>query len=101
MWLPVAEGREALLGLHDRLYRGPLAEFLDRTRQFQPHVTIGRATPAAAERICAEARTLTGPYSAWINRFIIERIGADESSFRESEVLLALGNAAAEARGTP
>ncbi len=36
-------GRDALVEMHDRLYRGPLAEFLRPEFDYEPHITLGRA----------------------------------------------------------
>jgi 2'-5' RNA ligase len=46
----IKQGNDALIALHDRLYSGPLASYLDITRSYQPHLTLGRiaeATPGA------------------------------------------------------
>ena len=41
--LRVTHGRDAIVELHDRLYRRALAPFLRREFDYEPHVTIGRA----------------------------------------------------------
>lgn len=46
----IQQGNDALIALHDRLYAGPLAGYLDITRSYQPHMTIGRIADAAAWR---------------------------------------------------
>jgi 2'-5' RNA ligase len=46
----IKQGNDALIALHDRLYSGPLAGYLDITRSYQPHMTIGRIADAAAWR---------------------------------------------------
>jgi 2'-5' RNA ligase len=62
----VTRGRDALIELHDRLYRRALAPFLRREFDYEPHVTIGRADDAdACERIVDEARhALAAPIDA-------------------------------------
>jgi 2'-5' RNA ligase len=46
----IKQGNDTLIALHDRLYSGPLASYLDITRSYQPHMTIGRIADAAAWR---------------------------------------------------
>lgn len=36
-------GKDALTEMHDRLYRGPLAEFLRPEFEYEPHITLARA----------------------------------------------------------
>jgi 2'-5' RNA ligase len=36
-------GKDALIEMHDRLYRGPLAEFLRPEFDYEPHITLARA----------------------------------------------------------
>ncbi len=36
-------GKDALIEIHDRLYRGPLAEFLRPEFEYEPHITLARA----------------------------------------------------------
>jgi 2'-5' RNA ligase len=36
-------GRDAFTEMHDRLYRGPLAEFLRPEFEYEPHITLARA----------------------------------------------------------
>jgi 2'-5' RNA ligase len=36
-------GKDALIEIHDRLYRGPLAEFLRPEFDYDPHITLARA----------------------------------------------------------
>jgi 2'-5' RNA ligase len=53
----VTRGREALVELHDRLYRRALAPFLRREFEYLPHVTVARAdTAASCERLVEEAK---------------------------------------------
>jgi 2'-5' RNA ligase len=39
-------GNDALIEMHDRLYRGPLAEFLRLEFDYAPHITLARADHA-------------------------------------------------------
>lgn len=36
-------GKDAMAEMHDRLYRGPLAEFLRPEFDYEPHITLARA----------------------------------------------------------
>lgn len=51
----IKRGNDELIALHDRLYTGPLARYLNVSESYLPHVTIGRIFDPAAWR-----RTLDG-----------------------------------------
>ena len=38
----IKEGNDILIALHDQLYSGPLAPYLDLAESYQPHMTLGR-----------------------------------------------------------
>ena len=42
LFLSVDEGRREIVELHDRLYTGPLERHLSTSREFVPHMTVGR-----------------------------------------------------------
>jgi 2'-5' RNA ligase len=44
LFLNVKEGNDAVVGLRDQLYDGPLARHKSRLDTFVPHVTVGRAS---------------------------------------------------------
>jgi 2'-5' RNA ligase len=44
LFLNVKRGYDALVELHDRLYRGPLEVYLSHEFSYMPHVTVGRLT---------------------------------------------------------
>jgi 2'-5' RNA ligase len=48
LFLNVKRGRDELLALHDRLYTGPLAAFLEPDHTYLPHLTVGRLSDPAA-----------------------------------------------------
>ncbi|WP_225049031.1 2'-5' RNA ligase family protein [Lacticaseibacillus kribbianus] len=53
-WLAAGTGAGTLTQLHDRLYRDPVfAAFLRADIPYQPHITLGRVTPAHAEATAA------------------------------------------------
>jgi 2'-5' RNA ligase len=55
--LRVTQGTEAVVELHDRLYRGVLAPFLRSEFDYLPHVTLARAADAAeCDALVREAR---------------------------------------------
>ncbi|WP_042464131.1 2'-5' RNA ligase family protein [Neobacillus dielmonensis] len=42
LFLNVKKGNDNLIELHDRLYSGPLFEFMSRQHTYSPHLTVGR-----------------------------------------------------------
>jgi 2'-5' RNA ligase len=57
LFLDASVGREAFIELHDRLYRGLLAEHLSTAHVYRPHITIGRIRDRRErETALAEAR---------------------------------------------
>lgn len=53
-------GADALIEMHDRLYRGPLAEFLRPEFDYTPHITLGRAnTPDRFDALSAASAAVT------------------------------------------
>ncbi len=73
--LPVAGGREALIDLHHRLYRGPLAFHLLRGQVYQPHITIGRVRDEAARASAlALARAQVHPFDARLREMAVFRL---------------------------
>lgn len=58
IYLGVSEGAEELRSLHLELYGGRFGRFLDRTRTFYPHLTVGRfETEAEMSSAYEELRT--------------------------------------------
>jgi 2'-5' RNA ligase len=55
--LRMTQGFDAVVELHDRLYRGVLAPFLRREFDYEPHVTLARAADVAdCDALVGEAR---------------------------------------------
>jgi 2'-5' RNA ligase len=54
LFVNVKRGNDALIELHDRLYRGPLEAYLSREFTYTPHVTVGRFTDDVAFRAALE-----------------------------------------------
>ncbi|KQU13696.1 2'-5' RNA ligase [Bacillus sp. Leaf13] len=42
LFLNVKKGNDNIIELHDRLYSGPLFEFMSRQHTYSPHLTVGR-----------------------------------------------------------
>ncbi|SMC20383.1 2'-5' RNA ligase superfamily protein [Andreprevotia lacus DSM 23236] len=78
--LPVDEGATQIAALHQRLYSGPLAAFLDLRFSYRPHVTIGRCADAAAVAACLHDATQLPPLAGNVAGIGIEVIAADASS---------------------
>ncbi len=73
--LPVSRGRERLIDLHDRLYRGPLAFHLSRGHVYQPHITVGRVRDEAARASAvALARAQVPPFDARLRGVAVFRL---------------------------
>lgn len=88
--LEVTRGREAIVELHDRLYRRVLAPFLRREFDYAPHVTIGRADDVpTCEAMLREARlALPRPVDAVLRSLSILALPPDGSVAVETEVPL-------------
>lgn len=84
----VTRGREAIVELHDRLYRGALAPFLRREFGYEPHVTIGRAGDATAcdAMLSQAAEVLARPLEAVIRSLAIVALPASGRAEIEREV---------------
>ena len=73
--LPVTRGREQLIDLHDRLYRGPLALHRSRAHVYEPHITIGRLREESARReALALARAQLRPCDARLREVAVFRL---------------------------
>ena len=88
--LRITRGREAIVELHDRLYRRALAPFLRTEFDYTPHVTIGRADlPDACEAMLREARAkFARPRDAVLRSLAIVALPPDAPLHVEAEVPL-------------
>jgi len=78
LWYDIKQGNDALIAMHDRLYAGPLARYLDRQQSFQPHLTLGRiADPARWREALDEIAATTPRTIATVRRVISYRRCAD------------------------
>ena len=88
--LRVTRGREAIVELHDRLYRRSLAPFLRSEFDYAPHVTIGRADDiGACESMLRDARIAFGrPRDAVLRSLAILALPPGSGLTVEAEVPL-------------
>ncbi len=83
-------GRDAIVALHDRLYRGALAPFLRRDIPYDPHVTVALAPTAdACAGLVAAARAALGaPIDATLDALAVCEVPAAGPILREHVVPL-------------
>jgi len=88
--LRVTRGREAIVELHDRLYRRSLAPFLRSEFDYAPHVTIGRADDIrSCESMLRDARIAFGrPRDAVLRSLAILALPPGSGLTIEAEVPL-------------
>lgn len=58
------DGNDILIALHDPLYSGPIAPYLDIAESYQPHMTLGRISDSvegrrALDEVAARAPRMT------------------------------------------
>jgi 2'-5' RNA ligase len=91
VYLRVGRGHAAAVELHDRLYRGALAPFLRRDLPYEPHLTIGRATPAhdaGALMDAARAAGLDRPRDDVMRTLTLVRLVRDDAIVPEAQFAL-------------
>ncbi|KFM98571.1 2'-5' RNA ligase family protein [Bacillus clarus] len=89
LFLEVERGKEQIEELHDRLYTGPLRQFLRTDIPYIPHVTVGRKDSAElAAEIVKDIPSFSENLKCVIERISVERIGENGESIIEFEVLL-------------
>jgi 2'-5' RNA ligase len=88
VYLPLVEGVKAAKSLHRLLYSDVLGEF-HSSRQYVPHVTVGRGlkNQSMISACMAEAGDIIGA-KGYIDTVVCEIIGNDETSTVEFEVRL-------------
>jgi 2'-5' RNA ligase len=82
IFLNVVEGRQQIVDLHDRLYSGPLAQYLSADHAYRPHVTLGHmpsSTPSESMGLVAAdaCAALTLPVVGRINSLSLFRLEND------------------------
>lgn len=83
-------GTDAMIEIHDRLYRGPLAEFLRPEFDFLPHITLAKAAqPNQFESLSNAAMIVTRESFRDLMRSVtIIRDSGDEEWVRERDLYL-------------
>ena len=83
-------GADAMIEMHDRLYRGPLAEFLRQEFDYAPHITLAQATaPDRFEALSAVATAVTREtYRDLLRTVSIIREEPENMWVRERDVFL-------------
>jgi 2'-5' RNA ligase len=76
VFLRVESGRRRIIGLHDRLYAGPLRAHLSQAHAYEPHITLGRLSSpeALTAAVTLARRTLAMPLHARIDSVALFRI---------------------------
>ena len=78
VFLDLHGGPNPLIELHDRLYRGPLAEHLSREHTYRPHITVARVTDDPARLAAAERRVaLIPPTTAMVTEVAAFRLDGE------------------------
>ena len=83
-------GAEAMIEMHDRLYRGPLAEFLRSEFDYAPHITLAKTLqPNQFESLSRAATIVTREtFRDLMRTLTIIREDAENVWVREREVFL-------------
>lgn len=90
LFLNVREGAERVRLLHDRLYAGALAPFLNSAIAYRPHVTVGRLPDAAAlASALAQTESVREEFACTVDAVAVEEVLGDETSRVVGEVGLA------------
>jgi len=86
----VGHGAAAVADLHDRLYTGPLRQFLAADRAYLPHLTVGRLNTIAEARRALEAIASSNPrVDTIVSAVSVYRTGPNQGRAIEFEVPLA------------
>ena len=85
IFLDCVKGNDAIIGLHDLLYSGPLKDEIFNEVPYFPHITVGKvAEPSLFSKIVRELNEMHVTFTCWIDRVYVEQIGEDEQSIVES-----------------
>ncbi|WP_459502756.1 2'-5' RNA ligase family protein [Bacillus sp. C1] len=89
LFLRIEKGKEQVRELHDKLYKGLLAEFLRSDILYIPHVTVGRKeNEKQAIEIVEKMPKLSTRLRCVVEKVSVERIGEAGESLIEFEVEL-------------
>ncbi len=83
-------GRDALTEMHDRLYLGPLNEFLRPEFEYEPHMTLARATQVNQFDAFSSAATLItrDSFRDVLRKLTIVQVESDSIAVVEREIYL-------------
>ena len=83
-------GRDALTEMHDRLYLGPLNEFLRPEFEYEPHMTLARATQSNQFDAFSRAATLItrDSFRDVLRKLTVVQVEADSVAVIEREIYL-------------
>lgn len=83
LFLNVKRGNDQLIALHDRLYTGPLAPYLQQRYTYVPHLTVGHLAPDQPfEAALTEAVRVGDTFQTTVREIMLYRI-ADNSDRHE------------------
>jgi 2'-5' RNA ligase len=89
LFLNVKQGNDAIIELHDRLYTGPFATFLNRRLTYVPHLTVGRLDDKTTfESALVETVGFTEVFRSTVRDIGVERIDAEGASHLEMRMPL-------------
>jgi 2'-5' RNA ligase len=74
LFLNVKRGNDAIVELHDTLYRGALAVHRSRSHTFVPHITVGRVAPMDLAAALDASAAFDGKMSGLIDRLSLYEI---------------------------
>ena len=84
LFLNVKRGNDAIIDLHDKLYRGVLEQYLFRKVTYCPHVTVGRLEqPTEFDQALEELAGFSEQFKVEIDRISVESIDSHEQSMIE------------------
>ena len=84
LFLNVKKGNDAIIALHDLLYRDALEPFLFRKVTYCPHITVGRIEAQSAfDSALDELGSVHESFEAVIDRVYLENIDVSEQSLIE------------------
>ena len=83
-------GRDALTEMHDRLYLGPLGEFLRPEFEYEPHMTLARATQLNQFEAFSRAATLItrNSFRDVLRKLTVVNVDTDSVAVVEREIYL-------------
>ena len=71
LFYDIKQGNDILIAMHDRLYSGPLANYLDRRQAYHPHMTIGHIADSRRWREALDEVAPTAPQTIVTVRSVI------------------------------